>query len=200
MEHHAGILQQRIQIAPFGSGRDQPGERVRGEQQEQQEADADQAHHRQHARGQRVGKIARKDRYGAAPAGEHQGPQQQRSFVQAPAGLDAVVQWQFRVRVGGDVLHRKVVGCERPCEARERDCDQHELHPRRRPCQRHHPLAVERGAQHRHDALRGGDQQRQDQREVTELGDHLSVFVSCRLGIVIPFLALSIAACACGGM
>ena len=50
VDHHARVLQQRIQVAAVGGGGQQALERVRGEQHEEQEPDAHQAHHAEHAR------------------------------------------------------------------------------------------------------------------------------------------------------
>ena len=66
-------------------------ERVRGEQHEQQEADADQPHHAEHARdaSRRAGARLNSATASVQPA-EHQHPQQQRAFVRAPRRGDAV--------------------------------------------------------------------------------------------------------------
>ena len=50
MDDHARVLQQRVQVAAVGRRREQALERVGGEQHEQQEAAADQAHDAEHAR------------------------------------------------------------------------------------------------------------------------------------------------------
>ncbi len=50
VDHHARVLQQRIQIAPVGRRREQALERIRRRQHEEQEPDADQPHHAEHAR------------------------------------------------------------------------------------------------------------------------------------------------------
>jgi hypothetical protein len=75
MDHHAGILQQRIEILSFRRCRDEASERIRRQQQEQQEADGDQSHHRKHARDDRRGKIAREQRHRTGPSREHQQPE-----------------------------------------------------------------------------------------------------------------------------
>ena len=138
-----------------------------------------------------------------APAGEHQRPQQQRAFVRAPGRGDAVVQRQLanwswwrrsapknRWSTNDQARHANAMR------------DKHELRPRRRPRQRHQPLAVAaRAPSIGTMPCVSGDQQRQDQREVAELGNHRSAFVSrAGLSSSFPACAWSIAACACGGM
>ena len=53
MERQARVLQHRVQAAAVRRRREGAQERVGGEQDEQQEADADHALHRQHPRPQR---------------------------------------------------------------------------------------------------------------------------------------------------
>ena len=109
MEHHARILQQRIQVAAVGRRRKQAVERVRREQHEEQEAEADEAHDAEHARDHLVGQMAAPQRDRDRPPAEHQHPQQHRAFVRAPGRGEPVVERQLRVGVGRDVQHREVV-------------------------------------------------------------------------------------------
>ena len=53
MKREAAILQDRVEPVAVRRHREQPQERVRGEQDEQQEPDADHRLHRQHPRAQR---------------------------------------------------------------------------------------------------------------------------------------------------
>ncbi|MCY1237629.1 hypothetical protein D9M72_503340 [compost metagenome] len=172
MEHHARVLQQRIEVAPGHCRRQQAHEGVGGKQQEQQEARADRAHHAQHAchRGQR--QLAAVVRHRQRPQCQHQRPQQHRAFMPAPYRCHAVGQRQRAVGVGGDIAHAEVVGDEAPCQRRERQRNQRALHARRRPRHRHPRQPATRGAGQRHHCLRQRDQQRDDQREVPQLGDH----------------------------
>ena len=137
MEHHPRILQEGIQVAAFGRRRHQPIEGVRRQQQEEQEADADQTHDREHARHHLLRQVAREQCHREAPAAQHQRPQEQRSLVRAPRRRDAILQRQFRIRICGDVLHREVVADERPREAAEGECDQQCLRARGGPSDRH---------------------------------------------------------------
>ncbi len=68
MEHHAGILQQRIQVAAVRRRREQPVEWIGGEQKEQQKTERDQPHYAQHARDHLIGQMAalQRDRHGPA--------------------------------------------------------------------------------------------------------------------------------------
>ena len=54
MEREARILQQRVEAHAFGRHRKHPLERIGGEQDEQQEADADHRLHGEHARLERA--------------------------------------------------------------------------------------------------------------------------------------------------
>ena len=110
VEDHARVLQQRVQVAAVGGGRQQALEGVRREQREEQEARADQTHDAEHARDHRLGQLAREQRHGDRPAGKDQRPHQDRAFVVAPHRGDAVVQRQRRVRVHRCELDREVVG------------------------------------------------------------------------------------------
>ena len=109
---------------PSGAAGYEAQERIGREQQEQQEADRDEPHHREHAREHRRRQVARAQRHRERPAGEHQHPQQQRAFVRAPRRGDAVRQRQLRVRVLRDVLDREVAGGEAVREAAERERDE----------------------------------------------------------------------------
>ena len=107
------------------------------------------------------------------PHGQHQHPQQERSLVRAPRRREAVGQRQLRVGVGRDVEHRKIVVHEGPREAAECDRDEYELALRERARGGHPRLQAARGPRERHRALREREQQREDQRELTNFGDHL---------------------------
>ena len=105
---------------PSGAAGQQAVERVGREQHEQQEADADQPHHREHARDHGLRQVRAEQRHRQRPQGEHQQPQQQRAFVAAPRGGEPVVQRQRRVGVLRDVQHREVVVRERRTPAPRR--------------------------------------------------------------------------------
>ena len=63
VDDHARVLQQRVQVAAVGGGRDQAVEGVGGEQHEQQEAHRHQPHHRQDARQHRQRQAAAEQRH-----------------------------------------------------------------------------------------------------------------------------------------
>jgi hypothetical protein len=93
VDHHARVLQQRVQVAAVQRRRHQALERVGGQQHEQQEADATSPSRRARAPPcQRQRAPTAGDRGG--PAGEHEDPQQHRAFVAAPGGGHAVGQRQ----------------------------------------------------------------------------------------------------------
>ena len=109
MGDHAEILQQRVQIAPLFRGRDQPLERARRQQDEQQESDADQTHHAQDPRHHRLRQMAAEHADGEHPEAQDQQPQQHRPFMAAPERGDLVAQRQRARRIGRHVYDRKVV-------------------------------------------------------------------------------------------
>ena len=206
VEHHARVLQQRVEVAALGGHREQPVERVGGDQHEQQEADGDEAHHAEHARHHLVGQVLARQRHGDRPPGEHEHPQQHRALVRAPGGRDPVGSRQLRVRVRRDVDDREVVDVERPREAAPREGDEQELALRDGTSQRHpggdalvRAHERQRGEHHR-------QQQREDEGEVAEFGDHGASPKGQRTSVFAArfsadsMWALSTAAWASGGM
>ncbi|MDQ1093600.1 hypothetical protein QE400_003013 [Xanthomonas sacchari] len=172
MDHQAGILQQRIEIAPFQRCRQQPCERVGGEQQKRQEADADQRQGTDHPRDDLGRQPPRIQRHRAGPQRQDQRPQQQRALVRTPHRGVAVHQRQQRVGVLGDIGDREILGHERMGEDGEGAGDQRQLRERRRP--RHaHParIAALRAGQRQHGLQHGGEQG-QDQQELANLRQH----------------------------
>jgi hypothetical protein len=175
VEHHAWILQQRVQVAAVRRRRQQSLEGVGGEQHEAQEADAHQAHHAEDARREILRQAAAEHGNGEHPARQHQYPQQQRALMAAPSRGNAIGGGQLGIGVGGDVHHREIVAVERPRQATEGDGDEDELALRRGASDRHqagYPLCC---AVERQRALRQCQGEREDQREISEFRDHLGV-------------------------
>ncbi|MNQ37393.1 hypothetical protein D3C85_509340 [compost metagenome] len=172
MHDHAGVLQQRVQVAAGHGGRHQPFEGVGQEQQKQQQAHADPAHDRQHAPGESQRQVAAEDGDGQCPGGQQVQPQQQRPFVPAPHGGKAIGGGQVGVRVARHVQHRKVVIDERPGQATKRQRRQAEL--AHGGGARHAQARLPSGgrADQRQRRLRQRHQQRQDQTEQADLGNH----------------------------
>jgi hypothetical protein len=194
MDHHARVLQQRIEVAPVGRRREQAVERVRGEQHEGEEPGADETHDAEHARRHLLGEVGAEEAHRGHPDAEHQAPEEQRSFMAAPCAGDAVVQRQSAVRIQRHVLHGEVVGREGVDEAAEGECDEQRLPLRRRPSERH-PCKVSASRPHKRErSLEQGDREGQRERELSELGNHLVWTVSC------AFFACSRAWAASGGM
>ncbi len=137
MDDHAGILQQRIQVLALLGGGNEPLERVRGEEDEEEEARGDEAHDAEHARDEPLGQVAAEDGDRERPSREHQHPQQDRAFVRAPRRREAVVRGQARVGVRRDVGDREIVGDERVGERREGGRDEKEKPRRDGPRRRH---------------------------------------------------------------
>ncbi len=137
VDREARVLKDRVQVAPLERGGRQALERVRGQQDEQQEGGADQALH-----GERVG--PERPRQGAAEHGDHaaedrqdQHPQQHRAFVVSPDAGELVDRGRGAVRVLRDVEDREVGGEVGVDERGEGDRDAGELGQRRAPADRH---------------------------------------------------------------
>ena len=90
----------------------------------------------------------------------------------APDPGDAVLQRQLRVGVLGDIDDGEIVLDEGVGQAGESDGEQHGQRPGGWACQRHPGRCAAVGADQRQDALGQRNTERQDQREVSEFGDH----------------------------
>ncbi|MNQ30429.1 hypothetical protein D3C85_437740 [compost metagenome] len=195
MHDHAGVLQQRVQVAAGHRGRDQAFEGVGQEQQEQQQAHADPAHHRQHASGEGQRQAPAAQRHGQGPRRQQVLPQQQGSFMASPDRREPVGGGQVGVRIARHVQHRKVVVDERPGQAGEGQRGQAELADGGGPRHAQPRLPAGGRADQGKDALRQRDQQRQDQAEQADLGNHRA---STRIALAAP--ARLTASAASGGM
>ncbi len=146
MDHHPRVLEQRVELATFGGGRDQAVERVRRREQEEQEAEREQAHHGEDPGRDFLGQVAAEGGDRERPDRQHQQPEQDRAFVAAPGRGDPVLQRQGAVRIGRDVEDREVVADEAEREADEGERDQRASASRRRvapgPSSRHRPRAA----------------------------------------------------------
>ena len=116
--------------------------------------------------------VAAERRDRQRPQREDPGPQQQRAFVRAPQRGHAIERGQRRVGIAGDVQHREVEGHEGVNQHADGRADQHELPGDRGP-HRGHPaqIAAMRARRCRRTPARR-QQQREDQRELSELGNH----------------------------
>jgi hypothetical protein len=168
----AGILQQRIEVAPLLGTRQQSVKGVRGQQDEEQKARAEQSENAQHAGDHVIGQLLRAQRNRQRPQHQHQHPQQQRALVSAPDGGDAVLQRQQRVRMLRDIDHREIVLDEGGGQAAEGNRQQQRQRDGRRTRQRNPLCSVGVRTDQWQCALRQGDAQREDEGEGTEFRDH----------------------------
>ena len=180
MDHHARILQQRIEVAAFGAAGNRRSNGFEVASRNSRKPNESSPITARMRADHLVGQVAAEGGDRERPERQHQQPEQDRAFVAAPDGGDAVVQRQRAVRVGGDVEHREVVVDEAERQADEGERDQREQQARRRPRQRHPVGAAARRAEHRHDAEHGGDAERDPEREVAELGNHGQRPARCR--------------------
>ena len=139
MDHHARVLQQRIEVAAVGRRR--ASRRSNG-------FDVSSMNSRKPTLTRPitpstravsvVGQVCAEAASTARPAGQHQHPQQQRAFVRAPRAGEPVVQRQrASCECGATFGDREVVVDEAVREAAEGDRDEHELRARGRPRERH---------------------------------------------------------------
>ncbi len=92
--------------------------------------------------------------------------------MRAPDGGVAVDQRQQRVGIGGDVAHGEVLHHEcvgQDCKSRR---DERELHECSRARHGHPRADTALCSGERKDRLHRGDEERQDQRDLTEFGEH----------------------------
>ena len=172
MDRERGVLQHRIQIAPVRGGGDQALERIRSRQREQQETEAHESEHAHHAARETRRQIAARDRNGERPHHEDPAPQQQRALVGAPDRGHAIKRRQRGVGIGRDVQHRVIERHEGVNERRQGGADQHELARDRGPHHGHPARVVARRAEDSEERLGARENQREDQREMSELGNH----------------------------
>ena len=99
MNGEAGILQDRIEVAPFERGLRNPQEGVRGDQDEKVEGSGDPRLHGQHACLQPRRQIAAECRHQRAEQAENEYPQQHRAFMVPPHPGDLVDEGLCRMRV-----------------------------------------------------------------------------------------------------
>ena len=125
MEGERGVLQDGIETAAFGLGRDAQ-EGIGGEDDEEQEGHGDAGLHGQHVGAQGGGQIAAEEGDGGAEDGEDQHPQQHGALVVPPHAGDFVDQRLGRVRVGPHRLDgevRRDVGVHEGEEGREHEAE-----------------------------------------------------------------------------
>ncbi len=172
MNRETRILQQRVQVPTIGRCRDESQERIRRRQREQQEADADEPEHSEYTRSEARRQLARAEGDGDRPDAQQENPEQQRAFMRTPHGGHSINHRQRGVRVLRDVEHREVEIHERRDETAERRRDHHELTGDGWRDGSDPTIAAERGTGDAEERLQPCEQQREDQRELTNFGKH----------------------------
>ena len=173
MKGERRVLQDRIEAAAVGGRRVHAQERIRRQQDEQQEGDGDRRLHGEHVglEGQR--QVAAEGGDGGAEQRQDHHPQHHRAFVVPPHAGDAIEQRLGRVRVGDDVGDGEVGRHVGVRQRQEGKSDEAELAERGGIGHGHHARVAYARAPRRHDHLEDGDEERQDQREMPQLDDHL---------------------------
>ena len=117
--------------------------------------------------------------------------------MRSPRCRQSIMKRQSGVGVGGDVKNGKIVGNEGIAKTAEGNRDEDELCLSGRGGYGDPRLITSASSNHWQDGLRQGQEQRQDQCELSDFWDHDSFYLSIR---VFPAFALSIACPASGGM
>ena len=172
MDREAGVLQNRIEVSALeGRGRE-PLERVRGQENEGEKGQTDQA-----LNGERVGAKLHRQRAAKqsderAEDRQNENPQEHRAFVVPPDAGDLVDRGHRHVRILGDVENGKVRGQVRVDERGEGDRDQRELDQRGVAPDGHEPDVPDPRAPERDDRLGEGGGEREHEGEMADLDDH----------------------------
>ena len=114
VKNHTRVLQQRIEVSAVRGHGEKTLEGVGRGERKKQEAHADQAHDRKHARQNRQGQMRTEARHSGHPARQHQQPKQKRPLMPTPHRGYAELQRQGGIGIGCDIEHRKIVphkGC-----------------------------------------------------------------------------------------
>ena len=172
MEGEAGVLQQRVEIAPVERRGIEPEERVGGGEDEDQEAEPDERLNGQHPGAEGGRQVAPEGRHGGAVDREDPDPEQHRALVIAPGAGELVEERLGRVRVVGDRDDREVGDDEGLHQTGEGGRDEDELRQSRRPRQRHQPRVADPRAERRRAGLHQRHRERQDQGVMADLRDH----------------------------
>ena len=173
VDDEAKILQQRVEVVSVGRiVRQLPVERIGGHQHEQQKADADHAHHGQHAAEHLFRQITREYGDGERPCSKDQAPEQQRPLMPAPYRAEAVIPGQRGVRIERDIGDTEIVGQKRLRQADEGKQYEQTLRSGRRLGEAHRQRVATPGAVQRNGGLQHRQYQRDDQGNLSKLGDH----------------------------
>ena len=179
MDHHARVLEQRVQVAPVGRRGEDPQKRVGGKQCEEEKPGAHDSHYAEHPRHHIVGEVAAEERHADRPYAEYQRPQQYRAFVPAPYASDAVGDRERGIGVGSDIGDGEVIRDETVGEAAKGDGHEDEL-PLRGGSHRDHPRPIAAGRPCEPERRLGERKaQREGESELTDFRDHLRPAPPC---------------------
>ena len=182
MDGEAGVLQDWIEVASLERRGREPLERVRSQENEGEEGEADQA-----LNGERVGAKLRRQRAAEqsdkrAEDRENENPQQHRAFVVSPDAGDLVDRGHRDIRILGDVEDGKVRAEMCVDERGEGDGDQRELEQRRVAPDGHKSDVANTRAPERDDCLGERSREREHKGEMADLDNHCvaAVVPSCQ--------------------
>jgi hypothetical protein len=172
MDGEAEVLEHRIEVGAFDRRDRDAGERVGGEEDEQEECRTDPALHGQDQRLQPLRQVRPERRDDRAEQRQDEHPEEHRALVVPPDAGELVEERLRRIRILDDVDQREVGDHVGVGERGEGEADQQEPGDRRGRRDRGQPGVVAERADERHDRLHEGEPERQDEGEVSELGNH----------------------------
>ena len=172
MEDHPRVLQERVEVRAVHRGREKAQERIRGRNNEEEEPEGDERKRPKNARKDFFRELARGEGHGGHPPAERRHPEENGALVRAPDRRQLVVPGQQQIGVSRNVDEREVARHERIGKRADGDrCADGESD--RRGSARAHPAPdVERGARDRQDAACSGDDERENEGELPDLGSH----------------------------
>src|SRR3954452_2064473 len=172
MEREDGILPQRIEAGAFEGRRIEPYERIRCEQDEEQERRPQQSLHTERGGRQPIAAALRKrDETGIKR--EYEYPQHHRAFMIPPSTGDLVEQRLRGVGVLRDIENGEIGHDERENQRAERETNEYELTHRRARSNGARNRALRAGAPKSGEALHNRERQRETQCQLTDFARHV---------------------------
>ena len=178
MEGETGVLENGIEVVALDRRRIKPDERVCREQHEAQERRTDHALNGERARLERRREAAPQGRDEKAEAREDQRPQQHRAFVVPPQPGDLVEHRLGGVGVLRHVEEREIRNDMGVHQNAEGERHEQALDLRRARAEQHQPCVALCRPHKRHRALHQRDDEREGEREMSDLRGHQQVLMA----------------------
>ena len=177
MDREPDILQQRIEVASLGRRARDAQERIRARENKEIKRRRDPGLNAERIGAQARRQILAKGRDHRAEHAQDQHPEQHRAFVVSPHAREFVNKRHRRMRILEHIEHREVGADITGGQSREGDRNKNELRQGERPRRPGQHAVAKSNADQRHRALDERQAERQDQRVMSDLGDHC--FLPC---------------------